>query len=98
MKINSNCADDENTCDHNQSRAMVTILARSFRQIRACAAALNASDRLHYDPVTLSVDLVHIFPFPALPSDLVGVEARINARGELASKRPCDMSGLVSLA
>ena len=31
VEINSNCAGDENTCDHNQSSAMVTIRARSLR-------------------------------------------------------------------
>jgi hypothetical protein len=77
---------------------MVTIRARGLRQIRACAAALKASNRLHYDLVTLPVDLVHIFSFPGAAVSFGSVEGRFNALGELAGIRPCDMSGLVSLA
>ena len=72
VEINNNCAGDENTCDHYQSPAMATIRARSLRQIRACAAAFNASVigsimTRSLCPLTLFI----FFPLPALPSALV---------------------------
>src|SRR4029077_70900 len=69
---------------------MFTIRPRGLRQIRACAAALKASNRLHYDLVTLPVDLVHSFSCPRAAARFGRVEGRINTLGELAGIRPCD--------
>src|SRR5437588_2578996 len=43
---------------------MAMIRARSLRQIRTCAAALNACNRLHYGLINMSVGAVHTFALP----------------------------------